>query len=103
MLYRLSYASKLRNCALRRKSPTDPFQMTGTILKGTIKGKSRANNPLAGSAGLDLGLSPHGKSPLSEDAVSVERRAACSIVIERAEPALCRCFADKRRFVPVLS
>src|SRR4029077_18801417 len=29
---------------LRRKSPTDPFQMTGTILKGTINAKLLANN-----------------------------------------------------------
>jgi hypothetical protein len=37
MLYRLSYASKLRDRAFSDANlPTDPFQMTGTILKGTI-------------------------------------------------------------------
>src|SRR5579864_1620038 len=48
MLYRLSYASKLRDRILSDANlPTDPFQMTGTILKGTINGKRRATNPLA--------------------------------------------------------
>jgi hypothetical protein len=47
MLYRLSYASKLRDRILSDANlPTDPFQMTGTILKGTINGKRRATNPL---------------------------------------------------------
>src|SRR5579864_4813237 len=37
MLYRLSYASKLRDRAFSDANlPTDPFQMTGTILKVTI-------------------------------------------------------------------
>ena len=37
MLYRLSYASKLRDRAFSDANlPTDPTQMTGTILKVTI-------------------------------------------------------------------
>ena len=40
MLYRLSYASKLRDRIFSdAKLPTDPLQMTGTIFKGTISGK----------------------------------------------------------------
>src|SRR5262250_2008549 len=44
MLYRLSYASKLRDRIFSDANlPTDPFQMTGTILKSTISGKLRAS------------------------------------------------------------
>ena len=36
MLYQLSYASKVRLfCPSDENSPTDPFLMSGTIIKGT--------------------------------------------------------------------
>ena len=40
MLYQLSYASRLRDRTLSGANlPTDPFQTTGTIFKGTTSGK----------------------------------------------------------------
>jgi hypothetical protein len=64
MLYRLSYASKLRDRILSDANlPTDPFQMTGTILKGTINGKRRATNPLPR-------LNPSKSSPLIPSSLS---------------------------------
>src|SRR4029077_10449809 len=49
---------------LRRKSPTDPFQMTGTILKGTINGKLLANS-----------LFTHGRGPENPSSSPCRHRA----------------------------